>query len=61
MQQEMIEWLLDCYSEEHDQEIINNLSYTELKRIVNREYAGGVDAFADVLLNFELSSMSVTK
>lgn len=41
----MREWLLDCFDEEYDQEMIQELNEQELERSVNRYYDGGLRAF----------------
>jgi hypothetical protein len=44
---EMREWLLECFSEEYDQEQIEALSHNELVRAINRYYDGGIKAFKE--------------
>ncbi len=42
---DMREWLLECYSDEYDQEVINGLTDSELGSVINRYYDGGMRAF----------------
>jgi len=42
---EMREWLLDCFTEEDDQEQIQELSYEQLVRSVNRYHDNGFNGF----------------
>ena len=42
---EMREWLLECFDDEHDQEQISDLSYTQLVRYVNRYHDNGFNGF----------------
>lgn len=51
---EMREWLLECFSDEYDQEQIQELTYEQLKSAVNRYYAGGFEVFLDDMLNFKV-------
>jgi len=47
--QEMKSWLLECFEDEHDQEQIEELSYTQCVRAINRHYDGGIRAFRECL------------
>jgi len=40
---EMRNWLLDIFQEDGDEEEIEELSYTQLVRAVNRYFDGGID------------------
>jgi hypothetical protein len=42
---EMKEWLLECFSDEYDQEQIEELTHEQLIRSINRYYDGGIQAF----------------
>ncbi len=45
LEKEMREWLLECFSDEYDQEQINELGYLELQRSINKYYDGGLNSF----------------
>lgn len=42
---EMKEWLLECFEDEYDKEQINELTYEQCVRAINRYYDGGMKAF----------------
>lgn len=42
---QMREWLLECYDDEYDQEIIHELTDDQLIKTVNREFSGGMKQF----------------
>lgn len=44
---EMKAWLMDCFSCEVDQETIEELTYEQLVRSINRYYDGGMTAFRE--------------
>ncbi len=41
----MIEWLLECFTDDYDQEQIQELTESQLTRAINRYYDGGLSAF----------------
>lgn len=45
LEQEMREWLLDCFTDEYDQEQIRELEPVGLLQAIDRYYDGGVKAF----------------
>ncbi len=45
LETEMREWLLECFSDEYDQEQIEDLTYNQLVRSIERYYDGGVEEF----------------
>jgi hypothetical protein len=45
MEQEMREWLLECFSDEYDQERILELTYEQLEKAINRYFDGGMEEF----------------
>lgn len=45
LEKEMREWLLECFSEEYDQETINKLNRGQLVKAINRYFDGGIKAF----------------
>ena len=45
IESDMRDWLLECFSEEYDQEQINELTYDQLVKSINRYYDGGMRAF----------------
>lgn len=45
LEQEMKEWLLECFSDEYDQEQIEELTTEQLKRSINRYFDGGLTEF----------------
>lgn len=45
LENNMREWLLDCYEDEYDQEQINQMSYRELIKAINWYYDGGIECF----------------
>ncbi len=44
---EMRDWLLECFSDEYDQEQIEELTHEQLEKAVNRYYDGGLKAFKE--------------
>lgn len=53
---EMRDWLLECFSEEYEQEQINELTFNELKRSVNKYYDRGIKAFLYDTLDSTISA-----
>lgn len=49
LDKEMKDWLLECFNEEYDQEQIEELTHEQLKRAINRYYAGGMAEFKQCL------------
>lgn len=49
LQDEMRSWLLDCFTDEYDQEQIQELSYQQLVKSINRYYDGGISQFITCL------------
>lgn len=47
LDKEMREWLLECFSDEYDQEQIEELTHEQLMRSINRYFDGGVAAFKE--------------
>lgn len=47
LQIEMREWLLECFNDEYDQEKIQELTYGELVKAVNKYYDGGFKEFVN--------------
>ena len=45
LEQEMREWLLECFTQESDQEEIENLTEQELIESINRYFEDGIRAF----------------
>jgi hypothetical protein len=45
MEENMKEWLLECFTEEADQEEIEALTREELIQAINRYYDGGLEQF----------------
>ena len=45
LESQMRDWLLECFSDEYDQEQIQELTHTELVRSINKYYDGGMKAF----------------
>ena len=39
------EWLLDCFDDEYDQELIASLDAAGLHRGISRHYEGGIEEF----------------
>lgn len=54
LESEMMEWLLECFDDEFDQEQIRELNYSELVRVIDMYYDGGFRAFYD--LNYAQST-----
>lgn len=51
LKDEMQQWLLDCFSDEYDQEQIKELTYSQLKKAINRYYDGGIESFICTVLD----------
>lgn len=49
VENEMREWLFECFDDEYSQEEISNLDFSDLKRSVNRYYDGGFHAFLEAM------------
>lgn len=47
LDKEMREWLLECFSDEYDQEQIEELTHEQLVRSINRYFDGGMKAFQE--------------
>lgn len=47
---EMRAWLLECFSDEYEQEHINELNFKQLVNSVNRYYDGGYKSFLASML-----------
>ncbi len=47
LDKDMREWLLECFSEEYEQEQIEGLTHEQLVRAINRYYDGGMRAFKE--------------
>ncbi len=45
LDKDMRDWLLECFSDEYDQEQIEELTHEQLEKAVNRYYDGGMQAF----------------
>lgn len=45
--EDMRAWLLDCYSDEDDQDEIKELTGWEVYRCIHREFRGGVNGFME--------------
>lgn len=45
LENEMRDWLLECFTEEYDQEQINNLTSEELQKPIQRYFDGGLIEF----------------
>lgn len=45
LQDEMREWLLECFSSDDDQDIIEDLDDVELVSAINRYFGGGMKGF----------------
>ena len=41
----MRSWLLDCFPDEHDQEVIESLTNSELIDAIEKYFDGGVEAW----------------
>lgn len=54
MVEDMREWLLECFSDEDDQEEIQELSDKEVLASVNRYFHGGVKEFMNCYDNVEV-------
>jgi uncharacterized protein with von Willebrand factor type A (vWA) domain len=42
---EMREWLLECFSDDNDQETIEELTHDQLIKSINRYFDGGLTEF----------------
>ena len=49
LDKEMGEWLLECFSDEYDQEQIEELTHEQLVRSINRYFDGGMKEFINCL------------
>lgn len=47
LEKEMREWLLECFSDEYDQEQIEELTSKQLERAINKYFDGGLTAFKE--------------
>jgi hypothetical protein len=45
LDKEMKDWLLECFSDEYDQEQIEELTHNQLVRAINRYFDGGMKEF----------------
>lgn len=45
LDKEMREWLLECFSDEYDQEKIQELTHEQLVKSINHYYDGGMNVF----------------
>jgi hypothetical protein len=45
LDQEMRDWLLECFSDSYDQEQIEELTHEQLVRAINRYFEGGIKEF----------------
>ncbi len=50
LQEAMREWLIECFTEEYDQEQIQELTYSQLTQAINRYYDGGMTSFISTVL-----------
>jgi hypothetical protein len=51
LKDEMRQWLLDCFEEEGDREEIEELTYAQLRRVINKYYDGGLNSFVSAVLD----------
>lgn len=51
---EMREWLLECFPDEYDQEVIGELTYDELVNGINKYYDGGYVGFLDDMVGLDI-------
>ena len=47
LENEMREWLLECFEDEYDQEQIKELSEIQLIKAINRYFEGGMREFRE--------------
>ena len=55
LDKEMRDWLLECFSDEYDQDQIEKLTHNQLLRSINRYYDGGTLGFMDSLVIEEIA------
>jgi hypothetical protein len=55
-EKQMREWLLEGFSDEYDQEQINELTFDQLVRAVNGYYDGGYKSFLASMLWMEVEA-----
>jgi hypothetical protein len=51
LEEEMRVWLLECFTDEYEQEEINKLNVDELESSIYRYYDGGMESFIEAIHN----------